>query len=94
MPPVQGDIGWPRRSSAGDLPWWYVYGRAGRLTSSATTPAQTQSSDLTHANIYVGIKLGLRTGPILLIQSCKIYTTKRNNRITRSPGVDPILMMS
>ena len=34
-------------------------------------------------------------GPVLLFQSCRISITQGNNRITsRSPGEDPILMMS
>ena len=71
-------------------------GEAGELTSSATTQAQIQGSELAHPRIYIIYKrLGHMKGPVSMIQSCRIFTTWGDNRITgRCPGEDPILMVS
>ena len=36
----------------GSLFWWHRYGKAGRLTNSATILSQIQVFELTHPNIF------------------------------------------
>ena len=64
-------------------------GGAGGLTNSATTQTQV------HPNTYpIYDLLDCVKGLVLQNQSCKISTTRGNNRISKmSPGEDPILIV-
>ena len=53
LPPVDGYIGWPSQSSAGELTLVVWTGRAGKLSSSANTQAQIQGVVLAHPKIYI-----------------------------------------
>lgn len=66
------------------------------LTSSVTTQAQTQGSEVAHPKDYIFYEqLGQGKGAVLLIQSYRIFLIQGNNKITgRSPGEDPTLMVS
>ena len=67
------------------------------VTSSATTQAQTQGSEVAHPKIYVNCKwLEFMKGPVLLIQTCRISMTQAGQRqdTLRKPGEDPGLMVS
>lgn len=68
----------------------------GMLTSSATTQAQTQGSELAPTKIYIFYEgLGQVKGAVLLIQSYRIFMTQGNRKITgRSPSEDSIWMVS
>lgn len=82
-----GELSW---ASAGEL---CGFGRAGRLTISATT--QAQGFEVAHTNIHpIYELLEQLKGPILEIQSQWISITQGNSRIaTRSPGEDPVLIV-
>ena len=69
-------------------------GRAVRLTSSATTQAQIQDSELTHSDVYP-LTAGNVKGQVLQIQSCKISMTQSNGiseTSEKTPGEDPVLV--
>jgi hypothetical protein len=68
---------------------------AGRLNNLATTQAHIQGFKLTHTNIYsVCELLELVKGPVLQNQSCRIFMTWCNGRITEmSLGEGSILMV-
>jgi hypothetical protein len=77
------------------LPWWCRKGRASELTTSATTQAQIQGSELTHPQTFIICKwLGFMKGPVLLIQSCRLSMTQGKDKITRRRNEDPKLMVS
>jgi hypothetical protein len=67
-----------------------------KLSSSATTQAQIQGSEMAHPKIHIICEwLGHVKGPLLLFQSCRVSTTQDSNRITgRSSNEDPILTVS
>ena len=58
--------------------------KAGRLTSSATTQAQIQGFELAQPNIHpICELLECVKGPVPEIQSCRIFMTPYNNRISQ-----------
>lgn len=81
-------------SSAGELALVTLI-RASQRLSSATTRALIQGFDLTHPKICIICKLwGRVQGPVLLIQSFRIFMTQGSRMIARrSPGEDPILFV-
>lgn len=97
MPRVQGDIESPSRSRVRKFALM-VQVRESQCANQLSYHAGLESVLWIgpHQHLYyLWTKLGLRQGPVLLIQSCMTHTTQRSNRITgRSPDVDLILMMS
>lgn len=68
-------------------------GRANRLTSSAAT--QAQDPEWAHSKVLSSADYwDMREGwLVLLIQSYKISMIQGNNKISRSPDEDPVLMV-
>lgn len=82
-------LGEPAGAVLKSPPWWSEHRRAGRLTNSATSQAQTQSLDLAHSSIYLTSDLleHMRT-PVL--HFCRISITQGNKRTSeRSSCEDP-----
>jgi hypothetical protein len=73
LPPVNGSIGWPGMSSAGEL------SLVGQIREHYS--AESQGSELAYATIYI-IYAECMKGSVLLIQSFRIYMTQHKNRIT------------
>ncbi|KAL6040919.1 hypothetical protein STEG23_037895 [Scotinomys teguina] len=67
-------------------------GGTGWLTNSATTQVQNLGYELAHHNIYLICDLLEHVkGLVLQIQSCSIYMTQGDNRISkRSPSDSPV----
>jgi len=64
------------RNNAGELTLVVWVWKAAGLTSSATTQARIQGSELVHPNIYpINEVLKCMKGPVLQIQSCRISMT-------------------
>ena len=65
------------------------------MNNSTTTQAQIQGFELAHTNIHPIYKLlKCVKGPVLQIQSCRIFMTQGNNRISeRRLGEDPGLIV-
>ena len=69
--------------------------KAGGLTTSATTQAQIQGSEMALPQIYsICKRLGQVKEPVLLVQNCRISMTQDNRLIGRSPNEDPTLTVS
>jgi hypothetical protein len=70
--------------------------KANKLTSSATTSALIQGSELAHPEISIIYKwLGRMKGPDLLFQSFRFSMTQGSNRITGTcPNEDTMLIFS
>ena len=92
----EGEVGWPSWNSARELSLVVQIKETGHNDQHSYHPAHIQGSELSHPNIYIICKgLGIKQGPVLLFQSCRISMTQSNNRITgRSPGEHPVLMVS
>jgi hypothetical protein len=69
-------------------PWWCVCRRAGWLINSAVYPGPPNTYPIYDL-------LELVKGPVLQTVICRISTTQSNNKISeRSPGEDPVLIVS
>ena len=83
------------RASRAELeswPWWYGCRRDSRLTSSATTQAQIEGSELAQPNMYSNDELLEYVKEwVLQIQS---WATQGDNRsFERRPSEDPVLIV-
>lgn len=72
-----------------------VVSSAGKTGMLTTLAGPIKGSVLSHFKNYIICRwLGCVKGPIILIQSCRTSMMQGNNRITRRPGEDPILIVS